>query len=119
MRIDAFDRDLIDPALCQSRKESLVLPPLAAERGLPFDVGGDTSTLSQLLEVLHSDPESVAQRLNPIFRVATCFNNESLRENHLHLLVQAPIFRDGETTGAKKRKRNLAGDIADFRDGED
>jgi len=81
------------------------------------DVGGGTSALSQLLEVLRSNPESVAQRLRPSLCVVTCFDNESLRDEHLHLIVQAPIFRDGGL--AKKRKRNLVGDIADFRDGED
>jgi len=86
---------------------------------LPLDVGRENSALSQLLQVLRSNPESVAQQLSPGLRVVTYFNNESLHDEHLHLIVQAPIFRDGETTGAKKRKRNLAGDIADFRDGED
>ena len=33
--MDAFDRDLIDSASGQCRKESFVLPPLVAEAGLP------------------------------------------------------------------------------------
>ena len=104
-------------ALGDVRASSLVLWKLLEP--LPLDISGEASGLSQLLEILRSNPKSVAQRLSPALLVVTCFNNESLRENHLHLLVQAPIFRDNETTGAKKRKRNLAGDIADFRDGED
>jgi len=86
---------------------------------LPLDVGGEIPALSQLLEGLRKDPKSVAQKLAPGIRVVKYFDNESLRDGHLHLIVQAPIFRDGETTGAKKRKRDIAGDIADFRDGED
>ena len=68
---------------------------------------------------MRKNPESVAQELKPGIRVVTYFDNESLRDEHLHLIVQAPVFRDGETTGTKKQKRDLADDIADFRDGVD
>ena len=66
---------------------------------------GETSALNQLLVALCSNPGSVAQRLKPGLPVSTYFNKESL---HLHLIVQAPISSDGETTRAKKRKRKTA-----------
>jgi len=73
-------------ALGDANASSLVLwKPLEPLR---LDVDDrETSALNQLLVVLRSKPESVAQRLRPSFRVSTYFNNESLRDEHLHLIV--------------------------------
>ena len=47
-RVAAFDRDLIDPALRQRRKDLLVLPPFAAERRLPVDIGLDAVAVADV-----------------------------------------------------------------------
>ena len=107
------------PALSDVYAASLVLwkplEPLRRARG----ASGGTPALIQLLEVLRSNPESVAERLYTTLQVVTYFDSESPRDAYIHLIVQAPTLREGGTTGGKKRKRNSVGDIADFRDGED
>ena len=89
----------------------------------PFAIDDEeTSTLDQLLVALRSNPKSVAQRLKPNLFVSKYFDKESLSADDLHLIVQAPISSNGETTRAKKRKRKVAEDSAerpDFHDGED
>lgn len=73
----------------------------------PIDVDeGGTSPLNQLLVALRSNPRSAAQKLFSPFPISTYFDVETL------LIVQAPISSDSEITGAKKRKRNSAGNVA-------
>src|SRR2546425_4702465 len=48
LRMDAFERDLLDPAPCQGREDLRVLAPLAAERPLPVDVGLDAVAVADV-----------------------------------------------------------------------
>ena len=73
----------------------------------PLSIDDDPN---QLLVAMRSNPGSVARRLRPILCVSKYFNKESLSDDHLHLIVQAPISRNGETTRAKKRTRKVAED---------
>src|SRR5437762_14043975 len=48
MRVGAFERDLVDPTRRQGREDMLVLPPLVAERRLPFDIGRDAVAVADV-----------------------------------------------------------------------
>ena len=46
--MEAFERDLVDAALGERRKDLLVLTPLGAERSLPVDVGLDAVAVADV-----------------------------------------------------------------------
>src|SRR5207248_5792583 len=48
MRVAALDRYLVDAACRERRKDRLVLPPFAAERRLPVDVGLDAVAVTDV-----------------------------------------------------------------------
>ena len=47
-RIDAFERDLVEAAARQRRKELLILPPLGPERRFPLDIGGNAVAVADV-----------------------------------------------------------------------
>src|SRR5438477_424386 len=55
MRVGAFERDLVDPTRRQGREDMLVLPPLVAERRLPFDIGRDAVAVADVYGGLADD----------------------------------------------------------------
>ena len=69
---------------------------------------GENPALDRLLVALRSNPKSFAQHLTPTLLVSKYFDKERLSADHLHLIVQAPISSNGETTRAKKQKRKVA-----------
>src|SRR6185295_5034717 len=56
VRVDAFQRDLADPAFGKRREKLLVLPPLFAKRILPVDVGLDTVAVADVHGGLALEP---------------------------------------------------------------
>jgi hypothetical protein len=54
---------------------------------------------------LAQQPGSVAQRLPLYSRASKHFNNESLCDEHLHLIAQDPISRAGETQRQEAKTR--------------
>ena len=118
MRVDAFERNLVDAAFGQRREEFLVLPPFAAERRLPFDVGGNAVAVAdvhgarcgdavdgavQRLDapaggVVHVDVEGRLVELDDVDAVGrepARFLVEQRRERHGHLHAIA-VMRVGD-----------------------